>query len=160
MAYLIGGYIVIVLVVAMIKKVKAYDAFLTGVRDGLTTVINMFSTMLCFVLIVEAIKGCGILDDLKNALNVNLLVQALIRPFSASSSMAMMIAVFEVQGVDSKEAILSTFYHTSLDTSLYMLAMYFSIHQIKETRYALPLILVITLFSYAFIALFYVLFFS
>ena len=159
MAYLIGGYIAIVLISSFVKKIKAYDAFVKGIKEGLTTVINMFSPMLGFVLIVEAIKGCGVLDDLGQIMSTNLFIQVLIRPFSASSSMAIMLDIFKNNGVDSGAAILSTFYHTSLDTSLYIVALYFTSNEIKDHRYTVFLVILITVIVYIFIYLFYRVFF-
>lgn len=112
MGYIIGGYIAIVLIVALFKKVKAYDAFLEGVKEGTKTVLNMFSTLLAFVLVVESIKACGILEDISEVINANILIQAIIRPLSASSSMAIMLQTFNDYGVDSQIGILSTFIHS------------------------------------------------
>lgn len=159
MAYLIGIYIFIVIAVAIIKKVNAYDAFLVGVKEGSVTVINMFSTMLGFVLVVEAIKACGVLEDLGAIINPNIFIQTIIRPFSASSSMAIMLDLYKHEGVDSSISILSTFIHTSLDTSLYIIALYFSSNEIKKYRYVILLVLIVTLISYMLIWFVFNLFF-
>lgn len=148
MGYLIGGYIFIVLVVTVLKKVNAYEAFLKGAKEGTTTVLNMFSTLLGFVLIVESIKSCGILEDLGKFINPNLFIQSIIRPLSASSSLAIMLDVFESSGVDSKNGIMSTFLHTTLDTSIYMVALYFGSANIKKYRYTFLLIFLVTIITY------------
>ena len=142
MGYIIGTYIFIVLVVAIFKKVRAYDAFIEGVKEGTKTVLNMFSTLLTFVLVVESIKACGVLEDIGEAINTNILVQALIRPLSASSSMAIMLETFETYGVDSEISILSTFIHATIDTTFYIIVLYFSSCEIKKYKYSL-------LFAYA-----------
>ena len=153
MGYIIGTYIFIVLVVAIFKKVRAYDAFIEGVKEGTKTVLNMFSTLLTFVLVVESIKACGVLEDIGEAINTNILVQALIRPLSASSSMAIMLETFETYGVDSEISILSTFIHATIDTTFYIIVLYFSSCEIKKYKYSLFLGLIIILITYLLIYL-------
>lgn len=159
MSYLIGGYILTVIVVSFIRKVNGYNAFINGVKEGLTTVINMFANLLGFVLVVECIKGCGIIEDLGSLINPHLFIQALIRPLSASSSMAIMLEVFQTFGVDSKVGILSTFIHTTADTTLYIIVLYFSSCEIKDYRYAITLGIIINIISYIIIITVFILFF-
>src|SRR5690554_6937359 len=136
MEYIIGGYIFIVILISIIKNVNGYDAFIEGVKDGTKTVINMFSNLLGFVLVVKCIESRGIIEDLGKLINPNLFVQALIRPLSASSSMAIMLNNFETYGVDSNIGILSTYYHTTIDTGFYIIILYFSSCDIKKYRYS------------------------
>ena len=159
MAYLILGYIFIVIIVAIVKKVNGYDAFISGVKEGTTTVVNMFSNLLGFVLVVECIKSCGIIEDLGQLINPNLFIQGLVRPLSASSSMAIMLDTFETYGVDSSIAILSTFIHTTADTTFYIIVMYFSSCEIKEYRYAFLIGIIVNIIAYLVIAAVFVLFF-
>jgi spore maturation protein B len=156
MGYIVGGYILVVLITAFVKKIKAYDAFLIGIKDGITTVINMFSTLLSFVLIVESIKACGVIDDIGNLFNANIIIQSIIRPLSASSSMAILIDIFNSFGVDSNEAILSTFIHTTIDTTFYIIVLYFSSCGIKNYRYAFIMGLIIIIIAYLLIYIFMV----
>lgn len=159
MGYIIAGYIFIVLVIALIKKVKAYDAFLEGVKEGTQTVLNMFSTLLAFVLVVESIKACGILEDISELINANLLVQSIIRPLSASSSMAIMLQTYQEFGVDSRISISSTFIHSVIDTSFYIIVLYFSSCNIKNYKYAFSLALIIIFIAYILIYLVIALFY-
>lgn len=159
MGYIIAGYIIIVLVVALFKKIKAYDAFLEGVKEGTQTVFNMFSTLLAFILVVESIKACGIIEDISEFVNANLLVQSIIRPLSASSSMAIMLQTFNDYGIDSRISIASTFIHATIDTSFYIIVLYFSSCDIKNYQYALILGLIIVIIAYIFIYLVIMIFF-
>jgi spore maturation protein SpmB len=160
MEYLIIGYIFVVILVSIIKKVNGYDAFIVGVKDGSRTVINMFGNMLGFVLVVEAIKGCGIIEDLGSIFNPNLFIQAIIRPLSASSSMAIMIETFQTYGIDSPTSIASTFIHTTVDTTFYIIVLYFSSCEIKKYRYAMALGLIVNILAYIIIFAFLVIFFN
>lgn len=156
MGYLIAGYIALVLLIALIKKIKAYDAFIEGVKEGSITVVNMFSTLLSFVLVVESIKACGILEDIGEVINANILIQSIIRPLSASSSMAIMLKNYELYGVDSNISILSTFIHATIDTSFYIVVLYFSSSGIKKYKYTLILTMTIIILSYSLLYLLYI----
>lgn len=159
MAYLIIGYIFIVIIISIIKKVNGYDAFISGVKEGSITVINMFSNLLGFVLVVECIKGCGIIEDLGELVNPYLFIQGLVRPLSASSSMAIMLDTYETFGVDNPISIMSTFIHTTADTTFYIIVMYFSSCEIKEYRYAFLMGVIINIVAYLIIGAVFVLFF-
>ncbi|HHU56471.1 MAG TPA: hypothetical protein GXZ48_07275 [Acholeplasmataceae bacterium] len=159
MEYIIGGYILIVIIISIIKKVNAYDAFIEGVKDGTKTVVNMFSNLLGFVFVVKCIESCGIIEDLGNLVNPHIFVQGIIRPLSASSSMAIMISTFETYGVDSPIAILSTLIHTTIDTSFYIIVLYFSSCNIKDYRYSLLMSIIIIIIAYIVIGITYILLF-
>ncbi|HEY8445017.1 MAG TPA: hypothetical protein VIK94_02690 [Bacilli bacterium] len=159
MGYLIGGYIFIVIIISIIKKVNGYDAFIEGVKDGTRTVVNMFSNLLGFVLVVKCIESCGIIEDLGRIVNPNLFVQSIIRPLSASSSMAIMISNFETYGVDSDVSILSTFIHTTIDTSFYIIVLYYSSCDIKNYRYTFLMSIIIVMIAYVIIGLAFIILF-
>lgn len=137
--YFVIGYIVLVLLYGLIKKVTCFNAFINGVKEGTVTVMNMFSYLLAFVFLLEMITSCGILEDLQTGIfsetfSPILLVQMLMRPFSGSSSSAMMLGIFESSGVDSFEGLVSSFIHTMSDSSVYMIVFYFGAVGIRKYK--------------------------
>lgn len=140
MTFLIAFYIFFVIIYSVYTRTNAYQSFIEGVKEGAVTVLNMFSTLLAFVLVVEVIKASGILDVFSG--NAGIVVQGIIRPFSASSSLAMMIDNFNYYGVDSKVSVASTFIHATLDTVFYIIAVYTASINIKKIKY-LPVVGVI-----------------
>lgn len=158
MAYLIIGYILIVIICSLVKKVNGYEAFISGVKEGSITVINMFANLLGFVLVVECIKGCGILDDLGAIFNPYLFIQGFIRPLSASSSLAIMLDTYETFGVDHPVAIISTLIHATADTTFYIIVMYFSSCEIKEYHYAFLMGAIVNIIAYLIIGAVFVIF--
>ena len=56
----------------------------------------------------------------------------LLRPFSGSSSLAMMVEVYEKYGPDSFTGMLTTFIHTITDSTIYITVFYLSAVGIKK----------------------------
>ena len=135
--YFILGYIIIVIVFGLIKKVSCFNSFTSGVKEGTLTVLNMFTYILGFIFLITLIESCGILTDLEtkylaNTFSPILIVQMIMRPFSGSSSLAMMIEIFENYGVDSFTGVLTTFIHTIADSTIYITVFYFASIGIKK----------------------------
>ena len=147
MTYLIAIYIFSVIIYSVFKKSNAYQSFIEGIMEGTQTVVNMFATLLSFVLVVEAIKSCGILDIFKN-FNAGIIVQGIIRPLSASSSFAIMIDNFNIYGVDSKVSVISTLIHATLDTVFYIIVIYTSTISSKKTKYLIVIGFILVILNY------------
>ena len=65
------------------------------------------------------------------------LMLALLRPISSSSSLIVMDNLLKVHGVDSYIGRLSSIIQGSTDTTIYILGMYFSSVGIKKIKYSL-----------------------
>lgn len=130
MIYIISGYILITIIVCIFKKVDGYHSFLCGIKEGSQVVVNMFSCLFGFVFVVECLKNCGIMEDMLNLSTHSwipeIMVQMMVRPLSAGSSMSIMMDIYDKYGVDSFPALFSTFIHASCDTFFYMVTFYFS----------------------------------
>ena len=130
MIYIISGYILITIIIAIFKKVDGYHSFINGIKDGCNVVLNMFPSLLAFVLIIECISSCGIIKDIMKITNhswiIQIIMQMIVRPFSSGSSMSMMLNIYDMYGVDSIPSLFSTFIHSSCDTLFYMITLYFS----------------------------------
>ena len=48
----------------------------------------------------------------------------LVRPFSSSSSLTIMLDIYNQYGVDSNLGLISTFIHYGADSSIYMISFY------------------------------------
>lgn len=146
-------YVFLVIFVGLIKKVDCYHSFIEGSKEGARTVINMFSSILTFIIAINLINSCGIIKDFEryfknDYLNPLLIIQGFIRPFSASSSMAMMITNYENYKIDSYISIASTLIHTLTDSSFYMITFYLGYLEIKKYRHLISLSLFINLIGF------------
>ena len=124
----------IVIIYGVFKKVNVYDSFINGAKEGIVSVINMFSFILTFMIAINLLSSSGIIDYFINKLNIkfiDLLIQMIVRPFSSSSSLSIMTSIYEKHGVDSIYGVLSTFIHSVSDTTFYIITFYYGSIGIK-----------------------------
>ena len=133
-SYYIIFIFLIVIIYGVFKKVNVYDSFINGAKEGIVSVINMFSFILTFMIAINLLNSSGIIDYFINKLNIkfiDLLIQMIVRPFSSSSSLSIMTSIYEKHGVDSIYGVLSTFIHSVSDTTFYIITFYYGSIGIK-----------------------------
>ncbi len=128
------------------KKIKIYDEFLEGAKNGLITVFHIFPSILAMVFAIHIFLNSGILDaffklllPFFNRLNlpIEILPMAFVRPISGTASLAIMNDIFKNFGPDSFVGRLASTLQGCTDTTIYVLALYFGSIKINKTRYAL-----------------------
>lgn len=143
--FFIPALVIIGIIGAIIKKKNAYSAFINGTKDGLNLFKEVFPSVLAMLLAVTLLDSCGILDDLSLLLNnvfpqVDLISDItpmlIFRPISGSASIAVLenVCSSDPDGLSCK--VVSTI-QGSTDTTLYVLALYFSSIGITKWRHAL-----------------------
>ena len=89
--------IVFIVSYGIIEKIKVYDSFLEGAKDGMQIIYNIFPTLLGLFLSINILRESGVIDALTNFINPILIIfkipseilpLALLRPISGSASMA------------------------------------------------------------------------
>ena len=143
--FFIPALVITAIIGAIIKKKNAYSAFINGTKDGLNLFKEVFPSVLAMLLAVTLLDSCGILDDLSLLLNnvfpqVDLISDItpmlIFRPISGSASIAVLenVCSSDPDGLSCK--VVSTI-QGSTDTTLYVLALYFSSIGITKWRHAL-----------------------
>ena len=93
-----------------IAKIKVFDSFLVGCKEGISTVIKIFPTLIGLFLAVSALRNSGILELLSKLLapilNLfkipsSILPLMLVRPISGSASTAVAMDIMKNYGVDT-----------------------------------------------------------
>ena len=135
-------YILLIILFAIFKKVNAYDAFLEGVEESFKTVKNIFPNILAIIFAINVFINSGIMEILEKALsNVDIvpeiIMQCFLKPISWSSSLLLMSKIFEIHGVDSTTGMLSTLIQGGSDTTIYIVALYFSSIKMKKTGHTM-----------------------
>ena len=137
---------IFVLVYGLIKKVDVYDSFIKGVKEGLSTSLSIFPTIMAMIISINLLINSNIILKITNLLSpillkigfpIEVLTLALLRPLSSSSILLVMDNLLNVHGVDSYIGRLSSIIQGSTDTTIYILGMYFSSVGIKKIRYSL-----------------------
>lgn len=126
--------------VCLFKKVNAYDVFVKGIVDGLHLLPSIFPSLMAMMLMVNLISVSHLFDyfsDFIKFIPSEVAAMCIFRPISGGASMAMMVRVFQKFGPDSLYGLMASVIQGSTDTTVYVLALYFSSVGIKKIRNAM-----------------------
>lgn len=135
--------IIVIIGYGLKEKVKVFDTFLEGTKEGVEIVFKMFPTLIGIFLAVGALRSSGIIDliinlitPLTNLLEIpsQIMPLALLRPISGSASMAVAVDIMQNYGVDTLTGIITSTIMGSTETTFYTIAIYTSSVGIKKTR--------------------------
>ncbi len=149
--YLIPLFILILFLFAVRKPNKVYGYFLNGCQIGLKSAVELFPYFLSMVFATTLLEKSNLIVDIFNLFhldNQDLVIQAIFRPISGNASFSMLINVYEIYGVDSKEGIVSSILHCSSDTTLYIATVYTSICLVNNYKKSLLVGLLLNLLSF------------
>ncbi len=142
----IPGLIIFFITLGFINKVKVYEQFIEGAKEGFNIAIKIIPYLVAMLGAIAIFRAGGAMDWLVYLLRyvtdplgmpAEALPMALMRPLSGSGSLAVMAEIMSFHGPDSFIGkLVSTFYGSS-ETTFYVLAVYFGSVQIKKTRHAL-----------------------
>ena len=139
-------FLIIVFIDGLFKRAPMFDYFMEGVRDVFVLMKPIFVTLMAFMLFVELLRSSGFIDVLSSCFQpliqmlnipIDVFVLGLLRPVSANASLSFLYSIYGVFGVDHPLSLLSTLIQSGSDTTLYVVALYFSSIKMKNTRYAL-----------------------
>lgn len=137
--------LVLALVLAIIKKKDAFNAFCNGALDGLKLSKEIIPSIIAMIAAVTILKSSGFIDDLgkligkafsNSELITNIVPMVFFRPISGNASLAILNSVCQI-GPDSFECITASLIQGSTDTTFYVIALYFSSIKITKWRHTL-----------------------
>lgn len=103
--------IVVILIFGILDKKKIYDIFLVGAKEGMSTVVKIFPTLVGIFVAVGCLRSSGILEIISNNLSVitkfinfpsEVVPLTILRPISGSASLGVAMDIMKNYGVDSK----------------------------------------------------------
>ena len=136
------------IIVAMLRKVNVYEAFIDGAKDGFTTAVRIIPYLVAFLVAIGVFRASGAMDWLISAIRwligltgcdtafVDALPTAIMKPLSGSGARGMMMEAMTHYGPDSFVGRMSCLFQGSTDTTFYILAVYFGSIGVKYTRHA------------------------
>jgi len=128
------------------KKVKVYESFVEGAKDGFTIAVRIIPYLVAILVAIGMFRASGALDLLLNFLSPVLsfigfppenLPLALMRPLSGSGSLGLLTDLVNQHGADSLIAKIGATMFGSTETTFYVLAVYFGSVGIRKTRHAI-----------------------
>lgn len=131
-----------------IKKVKVYEQFIEGAKEGFNVAVRIIPYLVAMLAAIGIFRAGGamegwlipLLQHVTNPIGMpaEALPMALMRPLSGSGSLGIMTEIISVHGPDSLLGIMVSTFYGSTETTFYVLAVYFGSVNIRNTRHALP----------------------
>ncbi len=134
--YIIPIIVIVIILHGFFKKTDIYETFLEGSLDGLKTVVSIIPVVVAMIFAVNIFVESGILNLIGGSFK-DIIPMIVLRPISGNATLAYLSKIFHKYGVDSYYGYLASVIQGATDTTIYVLALYFSSVGIKKTRYAL-----------------------
>ena len=128
------------------KKIKVYESFVEGAKDGFNIAIRIIPYLVAILVAIGMFRASGALDILLSGLSPFLhfvgfppenLPLALMRPLSGSGSLGLLTDLIDQHGPNSLISKIGATMFGSTETTFYVLAVYFGSVGIKKSRHAL-----------------------
>ncbi len=147
-AWILPGLMVGFLVFGLLRKVRIYEVFVEGAKDGFQVALRIIPYMVAILVAVGMLKASGGLEMMVRALaNITApfglpaeaLPMALMRPLSGSGAYGILASIINdpAIGPDSYTGYLVSTLQGSTETTFYVMAVYFGAIQVRRVRHAL-----------------------
>ena len=139
-------FVIFIILYGMKKKINIYDTFLEGAKEGLVTVFNIFPAIIAMIFAINIFLDSNVLyfilsflNPLLESLNIEpeIVPMALLRPISGTASLAIMNDIYINFHPDSYMGRLASILQGCTDTTIYVIALYFSSIKVTKISYAL-----------------------
>ncbi len=138
---------------ALRKKVNVFESFIEGAKGGFDIAVRIIPYLIAMLVAISVLRNSGVFEyvlsgftRLFGAMGMNTdfvpsLPTALMKPLSGSGSRGMMVEAMTTYGPDSFVGRLSSIFQGTNDTTFYVVAVYFGSVGVKNTRYAISVML-------------------
>lgn len=146
--------IVAFLGLAVYKKIRPYEAFIEGAKEGFHTAVMVIPYLVAILVGVAVFRASGAMDLVMNGVShllgllgigddvVPALPTAIMKPLSGGGARGMMIDAMKTFGADSFAGRLSSMFQGATDTTFYVIAVYFGSVGVRKTRHAVTCCLI------------------
>jgi spore maturation protein SpmA len=147
--FILMSIIILFIVLAFIKKVNVYDAFVEGAKEGFNTAIRIIPFLVAILVAIGVFRASGAMDFIISGIAkafsffgidtqfTSALPVAFMKPLSGTGARGLMIDAMRTYGPDSFVGRLSCTMQGTTDTTFYIIAVYFGSVGIKNTRYSI-----------------------
>jgi spore maturation protein B len=145
--FAIPGLVLFVVVYGVIKKVKIYEAFVEGAKEGFNVGVRIIPFLVAMLVAIGVFRAGGAMDILTAVLSpitsligmpAETIPMALMRPLSGSGALGVMSEIISTHGPDSLIGRMVSVMMGSGETTFYVLAVYFGSVSVTKTRHAVP----------------------
>ena len=143
------GIVMLFLGVAALRKVRVYDTFIEGAKEGFSFTVSLLPFLIAMLVAIGVLRASGVLDAGLDGVRwladifgwdtrfIDALPTAFMKPLSGSGARAMMIETMDTFGVDSFPGLLAATFQGSTETTFYVIAVYFGAVGITRIRHGL-----------------------
>ena len=133
------------------KKVRVYDSFVAGAKEGPRVILNIFPYLLTIFIVIKGFQASGAFDYVRNGfyqvfsfldIPIEVVSMSLIKPLSGSASTALFTDIVKTTGPESMATRMTAVIMGSAETTFYVLAVYLGAVNIKKSRYLVPVCLI------------------
>jgi spore maturation protein SpmA len=148
--FILISIIMTFIILAFIKKVNVYDAFVEGAKEGFNVAIKIIPFLVAILVAIGIFRASGAMDFIVTGIThffawlgvdtrfTGALPVAFMKPLSGSGARGLMIDAMTTHGADSFIGRLACTMQGTTDTTFYIVAVYFGSVGIKNTRYSIP----------------------
>ncbi len=138
--------ILLILTVALLKKIPLYEEFTEGAKDGFNVAVRIIPYLVAIMVAISMLRASGAIEMLGNLLsgilmkfNVpsDVLPLMIVRSLSGSAALGVFSDIATTHDVTSYATKLSAVMLGSSETTFYVLAVYFGAVGVVKYRYAL-----------------------
>ena len=141
----IPALVLFIVVFGIVKKVKIYEAFVEGAKEGFNVAVRIIPYLVAMLVAIGIFRAGGAMEILSSFLAPvtkligmppEALPMALIRPLSGSGALGVMSEIVRTHGADSMIGRMVSVMMGSSETTFYVLAVYFGAVGVTRTRQA------------------------
>ena len=127
--------------VCLVRKVEVYNTFLSGVENGLKTLVRILPAMVAVMSASAMLRESGIMTYLAQMLErilpfdipEEIITVSILRPVSGGGSIGLLAEILNTHGADSEIGRIASVIAASSETTLYVLMVYFGVTRVKYT---------------------------
>lgn len=144
-------FILFTILYGSLKKVRVYDSFVAGAKEGPGIILNIFPYLVTIFIAIKGFQASGAFDYFREmfsavfdflSMPVEAVSMAIMKPLSGSASTALFTEIVTTSGTESLATYMSAVIMGSAETTFYVLAVYLGSVGIRKTRYLVPVCLI------------------
>lgn len=130
----------------LVSRVKVYEEFITGAKNGLKTVLQILPTLIGLMVAVGVLRASGfmgffggMLGRITEGIGIpsDVVPLVFIKMFSSSAATGLVLDIFKTHGPDSYTGMLVSILMSCTETIFYTMSVYFLAAKVTKTRYTL-----------------------
>ncbi|MGE5652803.1 MAG: spore maturation protein [Bacillota bacterium] len=131
---------------AYFRGVRVYEVFLDGAKEGFQTAIRLIPALVGMLTVIGIFRASGALDSLSRVLApllnplgipAEILPLALLRPLSAGGALGYAANIINIHGPDSYLGYLASVVQGSMETTFYVITVYFGAVGVSRVRHSI-----------------------